>query len=87
MPEFAYTDLLPAGPDSTEYRLLTTDGITRREALGREFLEVAPDVLTLLAARPCGTSRTCCGRVTCGNCARSWMTRRPARTTSSSPAT
>ncbi len=49
MPEFAYTDLLPLGPDATEYRLLTTAGVTVREAFGREFLEVDPAVLTLLA--------------------------------------
>ena len=33
MPEFAYTDLLPLGPDATDYRLLTADGMTRRQAL------------------------------------------------------
>src|SRR5215831_16903906 len=49
MPEFAYTDLLPLGQDSTQYRLLTADGVTRREAFGREFLEVDPAALTLLA--------------------------------------
>ena len=49
MPEFAYTDLLPLGPDATEYRLLTADGITRRQAFGRGFLEVDPEVLTLVA--------------------------------------
>ena len=49
MPEFAYTDLLPLGADTTQYRLLTADGVTRREAFGREFLEVDPGVLTLLA--------------------------------------
>ncbi len=49
MPEFSYTDLLPLGADPTEYRLLTADGITTRVALGREFLEVDPGVLSLLA--------------------------------------
>ncbi len=49
MPEFAYTDLLPLGPDAAEYRLLTTDGITKRHAFGRDFLEVDPEVLTLVA--------------------------------------
>jgi fumarate hydratase, class I len=49
MPEFAYTDLLPLGPDATEYRLLTADGITKRHAFGRDFLEVEPEVLTLIA--------------------------------------
>jgi fumarate hydratase, class I len=50
MPEFSYTDLLPTGPDATEYRLLTTDGIGVRQALGRDFLEVEPAVLTQLTA-------------------------------------
>src|SRR3984885_11418543 len=49
MPEFAYTDLLPLGPDATDYRLLTADGITRRQAFGRDFLDVDPEVLTLVA--------------------------------------
>jgi fumarate hydratase, class I len=49
MPEFAYTDLLPLGQDTTQYRLLTADGVARRSAFGREFLEVDPEVLTLLA--------------------------------------
>jgi fumarate hydratase, class I len=50
MPDFSYTDLLPTGPDSTEYRLLTTNGISVREAFGREFLHVEPEVLTQLTA-------------------------------------
>ncbi|MBO0809112.1 MAG: fumarate hydratase, partial [Actinobacteria bacterium] len=49
MPEFTPVSLLPLGEDSTEYRLLTADGITVRQAFGREFLEVEPEVLTLLA--------------------------------------
>jgi fumarate hydratase class I len=49
MPEFSYTDMLPTGADTTEYRLLTADGVTRRQALGRDFLEVDPAALTLLA--------------------------------------
>jgi fumarate hydratase class I len=49
MPEFAYTDLLPLGPDTTGYRLLTTEGVTRRRAFGREFIEVDAGVLTLVA--------------------------------------
>jgi fumarate hydratase class I len=49
MPEFDYTDLLPLGPDTTGYRLLTAAGVIRRQAFGREFLEVDPGVLTLLA--------------------------------------
>jgi len=50
MPEFSYTDLLPTGQDATEYRLLTADGVTVRQALGRDFLEVEPEALTQLTA-------------------------------------
>ncbi|MBX6766607.1 MAG: fumarate hydratase [Actinomadura rubrobrunea] len=48
MPEFSYTDLLPTGPDDTEYRLLTSDGVSTFEAGGRRFLQVEPEVLRLL---------------------------------------
>ena len=50
MPEFSYTDMLPAGADDTEYRLLTADGITVQQALGRQFIQVEPEVLTSLTA-------------------------------------
>ena len=49
MPSFAYTDLLPTGPDQTPYRLLTTEGVSTASALGRTFLQVEPSALTLLA--------------------------------------
>jgi len=48
VPEFRYSDLLPLGPDDTDYRLLTTDGVRTIEAAGRTFLEVDPQVLRLL---------------------------------------
>jgi fumarate hydratase class I len=50
MPEFSYTDMLPTGADDTEYRLLTTDGISVQRALGREFLQLEPELLTQLTA-------------------------------------
>ena len=50
MPEFAYSDLLPTGPDQTEYRLLTTEGVSTVEAAGRTFLQVEPEALRLLTA-------------------------------------
>src|SRR6266851_7531381 len=53
MPEFSYTELLPRGEDADdtigEYRLLTADGVTIRQSFGRKFLEVDPQVLTLLS--------------------------------------
>ena len=49
MPEFRFTELLPTGPDATEYRRLDgADGIAVRQAFGTNFLEVDPQVLTLL---------------------------------------
>ncbi len=50
MPEFSYTDMLPTGADDTEYRLLTSDGISVASALGREFLQLEPEVLSQLTA-------------------------------------
>jgi fumarate hydratase class I len=50
MPEFAYTDLLPLGPDETPYRLLTTEGVSTLEVAGRTFLTVEPEALRLLTA-------------------------------------
>ncbi|MFD9741077.1 fumarate hydratase [Umezawaea sp. NPDC059074] len=47
---FQYTDVLPLAKDTTtEYRLLTADGVKVVEAAGRTFLEIAPETLTLLA--------------------------------------
>ena len=49
MADHPYTDLLPTGPDTTPYRLLTTSGVEVVEAAGRTFLQVAPSALRLLA--------------------------------------
>ncbi|ALG07968.1 fumarate hydratase [Kibdelosporangium phytohabitans] len=47
---FQYTDVLPLAPDTTtEYRLVTSEGVRVVEAAGRKFLEVDPHVLTVLA--------------------------------------
>jgi fumarate hydratase, class I len=48
MPEFAFTELLPQGADETDYRLLTSDGISEFGAGDRTFLQVEPEVLRLL---------------------------------------
>jgi len=50
MPEFAYSDLLPIGPDETQYRLLTDQGVSTVEAAGRTFLQVEPEALRLLTS-------------------------------------
>jgi fumarate hydratase class I len=50
-PEFSYSPLLPRGADTTEYRLITDTGVDVVAGPGgREFLTVAPEVLTELTA-------------------------------------
>src|SRR5487761_481031 len=48
MPEFTFTELLPTGADDTEYRRLDTAGVTNYASFGRKFLEIDPQVLTML---------------------------------------
>jgi fumarate hydratase class I len=50
MPEFNYEDLLPIGADQTEYRLVTTDGVSTFTAEGMEFLKVSPEAITQLTS-------------------------------------
>jgi len=47
-PEFHYSDLLPIGPDETEYRFLGKEGIEVVEAAGRTFITVSPEAITKL---------------------------------------
>src|SRR5438270_1286434 len=50
-PTYRFSPLLPLGPDETEYRLLTTDGVAAVEGPGgRRLLTVEPAVLTRLTA-------------------------------------
>ncbi len=49
MPEFAYQDPFPLGPDSTRYRHLTSEYVSVASFEGRDILKVAPEALTLLA--------------------------------------
>ncbi len=50
-PLFRHSPLLPLGPDPTEYRLLTTDGVEVLDGPGgQRFLTVEPAVLTRLTA-------------------------------------
>jgi fumarate hydratase class I len=50
MPDFHYSDLLPLGEDKTEYRLVSTQGVSTFSAEGMEFLKVAPEALERLTA-------------------------------------
>jgi fumarate hydratase class I len=48
-PPFLYQDPLPLGPDETQYRLLSTEGVSLASFEGREILKVEPSVLEYLA--------------------------------------
>lgn len=49
--EFNYRDLLPLeGPDTTEYRLVTAEGINTVDLGGRQFLEVSNEAITALTS-------------------------------------
>ena len=50
MPEFSYRDLLPIGEDKTEYRLISTEGVSTFTAEGMEFLKVSPEAIENLTA-------------------------------------
>ena len=45
MPEFIYEDLLPIGADDTEYRVVSTEGVSTFEADGKSFLKVSPEAI------------------------------------------
>ena len=47
---FAYSDLLPLGPDTTNYRLVSAEGVSTIDTAGRTFLKVEPEALTLLTS-------------------------------------
>ncbi len=48
MPEFAYSDLLPVGADTTEYRRLTVEGVSALEDDGHTLLKIEPEAIQLL---------------------------------------
>ena len=47
-PEFTYQDLLPVGPDTTEYRRIATEGVSTFTADGKEFLKVSKKAISNL---------------------------------------
>ena len=48
MADFAFTELLPLGPDTTPYRLVSTEGVSTFETSSGTFLRVEPEALTLI---------------------------------------
>ncbi len=49
MTDFNYTPILPLGEDSTEYRLVATEGVSTVNVDGREFLQVSPAAIEQLS--------------------------------------
>ncbi len=47
-PPFAYQDPFPLGEDSTEYRLLSKEGVSTATFEGREILKVTPETIAFL---------------------------------------
>ena len=48
-PEFKYAPMFQLGKDTTEYRLLTKEGVSTAEFEGKTILKVSKEALTLLA--------------------------------------
>ncbi len=49
-PDFAFTDILPSGEDTTPYRLLGTDGVEQVDLGGTSFLKVGDEAIRALTA-------------------------------------
>ncbi|MEY2968090.1 MAG: hypothetical protein RIQ64_717 [Actinomycetota bacterium] len=50
MADFDFTELFPLGPDTTKYRLVTTEGISTFDTPEGTFLKVDPSAITLLTS-------------------------------------
>ncbi len=48
-PAFSYQDPFPLGPDDTEYRLLSKEGVSTTTFEGRDILKIDPEALAFLA--------------------------------------
>lgn len=48
MADFVFTEILPLGPDTTQYRKISTEGVTQVETPLGTFLKVDPEALRLL---------------------------------------
>ena len=60
-PEFKYAPMFQLGKDTTEYRLLTKEGVSTAEFEGKTILKVSKEALTLLAQQAFhdGRNRSC----------------------------
>ena len=49
VPPYRHTPLFPLGPDSTQYRKLTDEGVRVEKALGRDVVVIEPEAMRRLA--------------------------------------
>ena len=47
--DFKYAPMFQVGKDDTEYRLLTTEGVSTAEFEGKQIVKVSKEALTLLS--------------------------------------
>ena len=59
-PEFKYAPMFQLGKDTTEYRLLTKEGVSTAEFEGKTILKVSKEALTLLAQQAFHDVELCC---------------------------
>ena len=52
MLEFAFADIFPLGPDTTTYRLISTEGVSTIDTTAGTFLQVTPQAITALKSSP-----------------------------------
>ena len=50
MADFDFTELLPLGPDTTTYRLVSTEGVSTFDTPEGRFLKIDPSAITLLTS-------------------------------------
>jgi fumarate hydratase class I len=48
--DFEYSEILPLGEDTTEYRKISSEGVSTFEANGETFLKIEPEAIQLLTA-------------------------------------
>ena len=49
MTDMLYSEIFPLGPDTTEYRKITSDHVSKELHSGRSIIRIEPEALTQLA--------------------------------------
>ena len=49
MTNMLYSEIFPLGPDTTEYKKITSDHVSKEQQSGRSIIRIEPEALTQLA--------------------------------------